>query len=138
MPEGLAQLVAELVQAWNAHDLDRVAALYAPEYEGEDVAEPTRLCGPLGIREAAGRYLRAFPDLHLTVEHTVVEGSQAAIAWTVRGTHDGPLLRIPPTGRVVVVKGMSMLTARDGRLTGGLYVWDVAGFLRAIGLLPEL
>jgi hypothetical protein len=47
-------------------------------------------------------------------------------------------MKIPATGRKVVVQGMSMLTLRDGKITRGLHVWDVAGLLRAMGLLPVL
>jgi hypothetical protein len=45
---------------------------------------------------------------------------------------------IPPTGRRIAVCGISLLTIEGGRISRGLYVWDVAGLLRSIGLLPEL
>ena len=36
------------------------------------------------------------------------------------------------------MRGVSALTLRDGKVIRGLYIWDVAGLLRNIGLLPEL
>ncbi len=68
----------------------------------------------------------------------VIQGDRAAVAWTARGTHRGELLRIPPSGRVVTVRGMSLLTVERNLVVRALSIWDVAGLLRAIGLLPEL
>jgi len=36
------------------------------------------------------------------------------------------------------VRGASLLTFRKGRLRRAVDIWDVAGLLREIGLLPEL
>jgi hypothetical protein len=36
------------------------------------------------------------------------------------------------------VRGVSAFATENGKITRGLHVWDVAGFLRALGLLPEL
>lgn len=44
----------------------------------------------------------------------------------------------PPTRREIRVRGVSILTVGDAGITHGLYVWDTAGLLRNIGLLPEL
>ena len=58
--------------------------------------------------------------------------------WTARGTRRGPLLNIPATGRQVEVRGVSVLTYRERKLFRALYLWDLAGLLRDIGLLPSL
>jgi len=36
------------------------------------------------------------------------------------------------------VRGASLLTFRGDKLYRAVYIWDVAGLLRKIGLLPEL
>ncbi len=130
-------VAARLLCAWNEHDLEAVAALYARDYEGEDVAsaEPNR--GREGASVAVARYLEAFPDLRLSAE-TIIEGNRVAIVWQATGTHAGVFMRIPPTGRNVSVRGTAFFTIEDGKITRGVHVWDVAGLLRAIGLLPEL
>ena len=133
----IAELMARLVQAWNAHDLEAIAACYAPDYIGVDVAEATQKYGSRGARSAASRYLGAFPDLQITGD-PVIQDTQVALVWTLRGTHQGLFLRIPPSGRAIVVRGVTLLTVRDDRIIQGDCIWDVAGFLRTIGLLPEL
>jgi steroid delta-isomerase-like uncharacterized protein len=131
-------LITELMSVWNAHNVDRAVQFYAPDYEGIDVAEAVPQRGPDGLRRTMERYLQAFPDLRFTEETTVIQGDHVALFWTVQGTHKGALMNIPPTGRSIQVRGVSLLTMLHGKVARALYIWDVAGLLRGIGLLPEL
>jgi hypothetical protein len=47
-------------------------------------------------------------------------------------------MNIPPTGRQVQVRGVSIIEVKDGLIVRGQYIWDLAGMLRHMGLLPEL
>ncbi len=136
--KAITQLVTELLEAWNAHDPDRVAAFYAQTYEGTDVGEANPLRGPEAVRQMVMRYLRAFPDLEFIEHEMIVESQRAALMWRVRGTHRGPLMNIPATNRPTEIRGMSLLTMEGGKIAHETSIWDVAGFLRSIGLLPEL
>jgi steroid delta-isomerase-like uncharacterized protein len=137
-PGGIGQLVEDLLDAWNAHDTGRITTFYAPDYEGVDVGEAEPQRGPQAISRSVDRYLRAFPDLRFVGEDVVVQRDRAVVVWTAHGTHGGKLMHIPPTGRKIAVRGISVLTIENSKITRGLYVWDAAGLLRAIGLLPEL
>ncbi len=132
------EFITDLIAAWNAHDVERLASLYTPDYEETDVGQADPQRGRESIRRTATRYLRAFPDLQVTLNEVVIDGDRAALAWTWCGTHRGTMLNIPPTGRHVTVRGTSFLTFEDGLIRRGLRVWDMAGLLRSIGLLPEL
>lgn len=136
--EGNGQLVRDLLEAWNTHDVERIKSFYASEYEGTDVgqAEPQR--GPEGVCQTVLSFLQAFPDLRFVEEETIVQGNRVVLIWTAHGTHRGKLMRIPPTEQEVAVRGTSVLTIENGKVMRGLYIWDVAGLLRSIGLLPEL
>ena len=136
---GTAARVAEdLIAAWNAHDVDRVMSHYAPHYEGIDVGQAHPEHGLDGKRNAVLMYLRAFPDLNFSVEQVVIQGSEVAVRWTASGTHHGSFMHIPQTGRSMRTRGVSMLTLDGGKVVKAVYIWDVAGLLREIGLLPEL
>lgn len=126
--------VTELIAAWNARDLDRMEAVYAPDCVVEDVVAPTPLRGWEAIRGWVGPYWEAFPDLAFTVEEVVAEEDRAALLWTAHGTHGGALMGIPPTGREVRFRGSSFLTLREGRIAKALYVWDLASLLRQLGV----
>lgn len=137
-PGEITRLVRDLLEAWNTHDPELIRSFYAPEYEGVDVGEAEPRRGPSDVAQTVERYLRAFPDLHFVEDDVVAQGDRAVLVWTACGTHGGQLMRIPPTGREISMRGTSVFTIRDGKITSGLHVWDVAGLLRSIGLLPEL
>ena len=137
-PTSAEQLVTELLTAWNAHDLDRATACFAVDYLGSDVAQAGTQYGPEGMRRMLALYFRALPDLHFTADELVVQGERAVLIWTAHGTHRGALLNIPASGRAVTVRGVSSFTLANGKVSRATHIWDVAGLLRAIGLLPEL
>ena len=134
----LNDTLAEILDAWNAHDAERVASFYAADYVGTDVAQAGQQRGLEGVRQTVQHYLNAFPDLKLSQDQVLICDDRAAIKMTVRGTHQGGILHIPATGRLTEVQGVAFLTFNHGKISQASYLWDVAGFLRGIGLLPDL
>ena len=132
------QLALGLIETWNAHDARRVAELFSDDYVGEDVAVAGQFRGPRDVRRYVAYNLLGFPDLHFELHETLAQGDKVAVIWTVTGTHQGRVMNIPPTGQRVEAKGVSILTMRAGKICHSLRVWDVAGMLRHIGLLPDL
>jgi steroid delta-isomerase-like uncharacterized protein len=137
-PRSGEQLIADLIAAWNTHDLDQATVFFAAEYVGSDVAQVEPQHGREGIRRALARYFAALPDVRFTLDDLVIARERAVVVWTARGTHLGALMNIPASGRMVTVRGVSAFRLRDGQITQAEYIWDVAGMLRDIGLLPEL
>lgn len=136
--EANAQLARDLITAWNEHDARRVAAFFSEDYVGEDVGVHGQMHGPRDVRRYVIYNQLGFPDLHFEVHDTIAQGDKVALVWTVTGTHKGRVMNIPPTGAHVQAQGVSVLTYRDGLIVHSLRVWDVAGMLRHIGLLPDL
>jgi steroid delta-isomerase-like uncharacterized protein len=132
------RLVASLIDGWNAHDLDRVTDLYAADYEEDDVGQSAPQRGSDSVRRIMAYYLRAFPDVRVTLEDAIYAGDRIALAWTFRGTHQGHFMNIPPTGRAVAIRGASLITVEGGKIKRAFRMWDMAGLLRSVGLLPEL
>ncbi|MEJ2635587.1 MAG: ester cyclase [Calditrichia bacterium] len=132
------RFVKNLIDSWNDHDVEKLAEFYAADYRGNDIADSRPQEGLAAIQSAARRYFLAFPDLHFRKENLLIEENQAVLIWIATGTHRGPLLNIPPSGRQFSVRGMSFYSVIDERIKSGSNIWDLAGFLRNIGLLPEL
>ncbi|GIV79079.1 ester cyclase [Litorilinea aerophila] len=134
----IAELLDRLNQAWNSHDLAQVLPFYADDYEGTDVGVAAPLKGRAALASMLAGYWQAFPDLAFAELERIVEGNRVAIVWVAHGTHRGPIMNIPPSGRKLEVTGVSILLIEDGLVRRGRYIWDVAGVLRKIGLLPDL
>jgi predicted ester cyclase len=54
--------------------------------------------------------------------------------WT--GTHDGPFLGQPPTGRRVEVWGMVIDKVVDGRIQESRFLMDTLGLMTQLGAVP--
>lgn len=134
----LNEFMNGLLAAWNAHDVRAVVAHYAPDYEEIDVARAQPQIGSEMVRRTLLYYLRAFPDLHITLDDVLVSGERAALYWTWTGTQHGTFMNIPPTGHQVKVRGSSLITLNDGKIQRAVRIWDLAGLLRDLRLLPEL
>ena len=138
MTTDLATYAEMINEAWNSHDIEKVLSFYSPEYVGDDVGQASLLRGHEGLRAMLEQYWSAFPDLRFKVISTLVEGDHLAIVWIGEGTHQGTIMNIPPTGHKVEVRGVSIIDVENGKVVRGQYIWDLAGMLRHMGLLPEL
>lgn len=132
------QLVIELVELWNTHDPERIAARYSDDCRVLDVAIAQPLIGRDAVQRMFAAYYQAFPDLRLILDDIIVEGDRVALFWTAQGTHQGTILHIPASGRRVSAKGVNRLVLRDGLVCETTTIWDVAGMLRGMGLLTDL
>jgi len=122
--------------AVNSGDLDVLDDVFAPNVVDHDPA-PDQGPGPAGFKHFFEGLRRAFPDLHVTPEHMVVDDDNVAFAYTITGTHQGDFLGIAPTGKRISARGMQI-----GRFEGGKIVerWgssDELGILHQIGVSPE-
>lgn len=92
--------------------------------------------GPEGMVEALKPYqdgLEGQWDLH----EVIPVGDVVTLRWTGRGTHNGEVMGIPPTGRKVIVDAISILHFRDGRIAENFTVWDTLGMLQQLGVVPD-
>lgn len=138
MTVNLAIYAENINEAWNSHDIEKVLSFYSPEYVGDDIGQSSPQRGHEGLHAMLDNYWRAFPDLRFKVISTVVENYRVAIVWLAEGTHQGPIMNIPPTGRKIEARGVSIIDVENGLVMRGQYIWDLAGMLRHMGLLPEL
>lgn len=138
MSEQTIELITQLVAAWNSHDPARVGACYTEDCYGLDVAVARPQIGREGVQRMFEAYYHAFPDLEITPDETIVEDDRVALFWTARATHLGAILNIPASGRRVIARGVNRLALEDGKVCETLTIWDVAGMLRGMGLLPDL
>ena len=124
-------------EPWKGN-LDVLDELLASDYAGHDPASPQPLRGPAGVKAFVSTYRAAFSNARVTVEQQLAEGDLVATRWSGRGTHDGELMGIEPTGKDVTVSGLTISRLVDGKIVEEFQNWDTFGMLKQLDAIPEL
>jgi steroid delta-isomerase-like uncharacterized protein len=127
-----------LEEAFNSGNLDVVDELLAPEFVNYDAVLPEPATGIDAAKASIGGYRAAFPDLRITLEQQVAEGELVATRWTARGTHQGELFGMTPTGKQATVTGITIDRIVDGRFVESWTNWDTLGLMQQLGVVPSL
>ena len=109
-------------------------ALCASNYTARIGGNPTM--DRAGHERFAVAFYAAFPDMRHDVEDVFATEDRVAVRFVIRGTHTGDLFGIPATGRSVTIAANVLLQVSDGQVTELAGVFDEAGMLRQLGVLP--
>ena len=125
--------------AWNAHDPDAVAAIFALDAEIVDVTSGIVTPGRDAIRASAVERFTGFPDFSLEKVMLVIDADGAVPAnadrWIMRGTHTGVFMGLEPTGNRVEVHGATFSEFdADGLVARDTHYIDLGALLRQLGL----
>jgi steroid delta-isomerase-like uncharacterized protein len=120
-------------EAWNGGNLDLIDELFAADYVGHDAPRPDPVQGPEGMKDFLRMYHHAFSDAHITLDDVIIKDDKVVTRWTGRGTHDGDLMGIPPTGKKIEFVGIRIFRVAEGKIAEGWVVWDTFGLMRQLG-----
>jgi steroid delta-isomerase-like uncharacterized protein len=137
MSEENKALARRWADIFNQGNLDLVEEIYAPGFVNHDPAMPEDVRGLEGAREFYGMYQSAFPDTEITIEDQVAEGDKVVTRWTARGTHQGDLMGVPPSGNRVEVAGITISRIEGGKVAEEWNNYDALGMMQAIGAVPD-
>jgi steroid delta-isomerase-like uncharacterized protein len=136
--EEILRVFDEQDAAFNRHDVDGIAAIYADDAKLTDQASGEPIAGRAGVREYIGGYLHAFPDMTWERVGVEIDGDVGVEQWRASGTHEGDLPGLPATHRRMSVEGCSVMHfGADGLVHQEENYWDEAAMLRQLGVLPE-
>lgn len=108
-------------------DLDAVERFIAPDHLNHDPTAPPVPPGPQGVRQLVKHYREAFPDLRFEIAEAIAQEDRVAHRWTLRGTHQGEIAGIAPTGREVEVSGLEINRIDAGKIAESWALSDAAG-----------
>jgi steroid delta-isomerase-like uncharacterized protein len=135
------QVVAASLEAFNAHDEERIRSLYADNVVFEAPGEIRRKGVDAAVEYAMG-WLRAFPDAQIEVITEVANGDWVAHRFVFEGTHEetlvGPEGEIPATHRRLTVHGVEFARVEDGQIAEDYLCFDQAQVLTQLGLMPDV
>ena len=128
-------LVRRFFEAFNAGDLDGVAAVFAPNAVVHNSGAPDPL-NLEGFKHLAAVFLAAFPDGKHSIDDMIVEGDKVVTRMTYRGTHTGDLMGMPPTGKQVTTSAMTIDQIANGKIVETWRLFDQMGMMQQLGVIP--
>ena len=116
---------------WNRWDDALVPAVLSPtfEFRGSLGTVSIGRDGWLDYRQVVRS---GSADFHNQLVTLVCEGDRAAARLIFSGTHTGPLLGLPATGRRFEYAGAAFFTAADGLLSSAWVLGDLEGLRRQL------
>ena len=126
--------------AWDSHDVDGFAALFAGDFVYTDDTIPGTLTSGEQVREYMSGWFTAFPDMRLTELSRVVGDDAVAAELEFTGTNSGPLrmgdMELPATGRQITGHGTYFVRADGGKITEFHAHPNAAEMMMQLGLMP--
>ena len=122
-------------EGWNKHNLALIDEIYIADVRQYDTNSP-----PVTNREELkgyiGALMTALPDLTFSIESLTAEDERVIWRFVSRGTHGGPLMGIPPTGKRATVTGLVEFRFTGDKVSEVWVNFDQFGMLRQLGVIP--
>jgi steroid delta-isomerase-like uncharacterized protein len=121
---------------WQQHDLEAAVQYLASDWVGH-YAGIGDAQGVDGFKRIAGAYLRAFPDIGITIHDALADGDKVVRRVSFTGTHHGVFLGVPPTGRPIRAEGTVILRIAGGKIAEEWVTENLLGLLQQLGAIPS-
>jgi len=134
----LRQAIDRYNDAWNAHDLDAIIGMHAPDMVFENHTAGERAEGA-EVRVHIARIFKAWPDIAFRTRRLYVRDDLVVQEWTASATHTTELRRgdltAPPSGKRVEWEGLDVIPFENGLVKRKDVYSDSVAILRQVGLL---
>jgi steroid delta-isomerase-like uncharacterized protein len=129
-----------------------IARRFFAEQDRRKGPPPDELCAPsytmrvpgfppldhAGHAELGKAFYAAFPDLAQTIDDAFANDEQAALRFTITGTHQGELMGMPPTGKQIAISAIATFHIVDGKVVELHEIFDQMGMMQQLGAIPSL
>jgi steroid delta-isomerase-like uncharacterized protein len=124
--------------AWNAHDLDAIMAMHAPDMVFDNHTAGESATGE-DARAHIGSIFETWPDIEFSTRRLYVRPGLVVQEWTATATHANRMTRgdlvAEPTGNKVTWDGLDVIPFEDGLVKRKDVYSDSVSILRQVGLL---
>jgi steroid delta-isomerase-like uncharacterized protein len=136
--DSLRETIAAYNDAWNAHDVESIGSMHAPDMVFENHTAGERAEGAAALEHIAGIF-ESWPDIEFRTRRLYVREDLVVQEWTASATHSKPLRRgeivAAPSGRRVEWDGMDVIPFENGKVKRKDVYSDSVSILRQVGLL---
>jgi predicted ester cyclase len=89
--------------------------------------------GVEGVRQFVTAVRAGISNLRVEVEHLIAEGELVSSVVTLRGTHTGDLMGLPPSGKDVTMRIADVVRIQGGKVVERWGVEDTSGLGAPVG-----
>jgi predicted ester cyclase len=115
-------------EAWNTGELSRLDQYIAADVIHHDPYDPNGAHGLAGMKETIRRNRENTPDLTITINDQIAEGSKVATRWIATMTQQG---------KKVSLKGVTIDRFENGKIVEAWRTIDMLWLLRQTGAIPK-
>src|SRR2546426_8137207 len=137
-PAALEAAIARYNDAWNAHDLDAIMSMNAPDMVFHNHTAGERTEGE-EAREHIAAIFRTWPDIEFTTRRLYLRDGLVVQEWTARATHASTMRRgdlvAEPTNKTISWDGLDVIPFENGLVKRKDVYSDSVSILRQLGLL---
>jgi steroid delta-isomerase-like uncharacterized protein len=137
-PAALTGTIERYNLAWNAHDLDAIVAMHAPDMVFANHTAGEAAAGE-DVRGHIAGIFAAWPDLAFETRRLYVREALVVQEWDASATHTRTMRRgsvtAEPTNRVVRWEGIDCIPFEDGLVKRKDVYSDSVSIFRQLGLL---
>lgn len=139
-PAALEGVIERYNDAWNAHDVEEIISMHAPDMVFENHTAGETAHGD-EVRAHIASIFETWPDIGFETRRLYVRDGLVVQEWTATATHRKTMKRggvsVDPTGRTVKWRGADVIPFENGLVKRKDVYSDSVTILRQIGLLAE-
>jgi steroid delta-isomerase-like uncharacterized protein len=136
--DALEAVIEAYNDAWNAHDLDAIMSMHAPDMVFENHTAGESAQGE-EVRGHIGSIFEAWPDIHFEARRLYVRDGVVTQEWTASATHTNEMRRgdlvAAATGERIEWRGIDVIPFEGGKVKRKDVYSDSVSILRQVGLL---
>jgi steroid delta-isomerase-like uncharacterized protein len=136
--EALSEAIERYNEAWNAHDVDAIVAMHAPDMVFANHTAGESASGE-DVRAHIAQIFESWPDLRFETRRLYVREGLVVQEWTATATHSKPMRRgdieAPPSGEAISWAGIDSIPFEEGLVKRKDVYSDSVSILRQVGLL---
>ena len=137
-PEALRETIDRYNAAWNAHDVDAIMSMHAPDMVFENHTAGESAEGD-EVRGHIAAIFQSWPDIAFATRRMYLRDGLVVQEWTATATHSEAIRRgdivAPPSGKRIEWKGLDIMPFENGLLKRKTVYSDSVSILRQIGLM---
>ena len=126
-------VVRKMFEAINKRNLASLDALMAPDFMLHMHTQQAQ--GWEVSKRVIEDEIKAFPDLHVTIEDIVAEGDKVCVRLHETATHRGTYRGLTPTGNKLAYTVVAIWRLVEGKIVEGWIVYDQLDFLKQLGVI---